>query len=98
MRPASAPSAPAMKEKLIRPNADDDARIARGAAADPDAAPDLSATVAGIIQARVGRPPKPNRKVSVALRLDREAVRAIRRPGAGWQTRINAALRRSKTS
>ena len=97
MRPASAPGARAMKEKLIRPNADDDARIARGAAADPDAAPDLSATVAGIIR-RVGRPPKPNRKVSVTLRLDREAVERFKATGAGGKTRINAALRRSKTS
>ena len=86
-----------MKEKLIRPNADDDARIARGAAADPDAAPDLSAAVAGIFR-RVGRPPKPNRKVSVTLRLDREAVERFKATGAGGKTRINAALRRSKTS
>ena len=86
-----------MKEKLIRPNADDDARIARGIAADPDAAPDLSAPIAGIIR-RVGRPPKPNRKVSVTLRLDREVVERFKATGAGWQTRINAALRRSKTS
>ncbi len=86
-----------MKGKLIRPNADDDARIARGIAADPDAAPDLSAPVAGIIR-RAGRPPKPNRKVSVTLRLDRDVVERFKATGAGWQTRINAALRRSKTS
>jgi uncharacterized protein (DUF4415 family) len=86
-----------MKEKLIRPNADDDARIARGIAADPDAAPDLSEPVAGIVRT-VGRPPNPNRKVSVTLRLDREVVERFKATGAGWQTRINAALRKSKTS
>ena len=71
-----------MKEKLIRPNADDDARIARGVAADPDTAPDLFEPIAGIIR-RVGRPPKPNRKVSVALRLDREVVERFKATGAG---------------
>ncbi len=42
-----------MREKFIRPGADEDARIARGIAADPDAAPDLSKPVAGIVR-RVG--------------------------------------------
>jgi uncharacterized protein (DUF4415 family) len=83
-------------KKLIRPSADDDDRIARGIAADPDAAPDLSAPVVGIVR-RVGRPPKPDRKVSVTLRLDREVVDRFKATGAGWQTRINAALRKSKT-
>ena len=81
-----------MKEKLARPSADDDARIARGIAADPDAAPDLSKPVAGIVR-RAGRPPKSDRKVSVTLRLDRDIVERFKAAGAGWQTRINAALR-----
>ena len=86
-----------MREKLLRPNPDEDARIARGIAADPDAAPDLSTPHPGVGR-RVGRPPKPNRKVSVTLRLDREVVERFKATGAGWQTRINAALRRTKAS
>jgi uncharacterized protein (DUF4415 family) len=83
-----------MREKLGRPNAKEDARIARGIAADPDAAPDLSKPVEGIVR-RVGRPLKPDRKVSVTLRLDRDVVERFKATGAGWQTRINAALKKS---
>jgi uncharacterized protein (DUF4415 family) len=84
-----------MRNKLIRPTASEDARIARGIAADPDAAPDLSKPVARIVRL-VGRPPKADRKVSVTLRLDREVVERFKATGAGWQTRINAALKRSR--
>src|SRR3974377_960630 len=84
-----------MKDRLIRPAASEDARIARGMAVDPDAAPDMSQPVAGIVR-RIGRPPKADRKVSVTLRLDREVVARFKATGAGWQTRINAALKRSR--
>jgi uncharacterized protein (DUF4415 family) len=83
-----------MREKLVRPTASEDARIARGIAADPDAAPDLSKPVAGIVR-RLGRPPKADRKVSVTLRLDRDVIERFKATGAGWQTRINAALKKS---
>ena len=83
-----------MRKKLIRPSADEDASIARGIAADPDAAPDLSEPVHGIVR-RFGRPPKPDSKASVTLRLDRDVVERFKATGAGWQTRMNAALRRS---
>lgn len=83
-----------MREKLIRPTAEEDARIARGIDADPDAAPDLSEPVPGIVRRR-GRPPRANRKVSVTLRLDGDVVERFKATGAGWQTRINAALKKS---
>ena len=84
-----------MRIKLIRPTAGEDEIIARAIAADPDAAPDLSTPVAGVIR-RQGRPPKPDRKVSVTLRLDRDVVERFKATGAGWRTRINAALRKSR--
>jgi uncharacterized protein (DUF4415 family) len=83
-----------MRGKLIRPTADEDGRIARGVAVDRDAAPDLSTPVPGIVR-RPGRPPKADRKVSVTLRLDRDVIERFKAAGAGWQTRINAALRKS---
>jgi uncharacterized protein (DUF4415 family) len=46
----------------------------------------------------VGRPSKPNRKVSITLRHDREVVERFKATGAGWQTRINAALRKTTAS
>jgi uncharacterized protein (DUF4415 family) len=84
-----------MKKRLARPSPDEDAQIAKGIAADPDAAPDLSKPLAGVIRRR-GRPPKANPKVSVTLRLDEDVVERFRATGQGWQTRINAALKRSK--
>lgn len=83
-----------MRERLVRPTAEEDARIARGIAVDPDAAPDLSEPVSGVVR-RVGRPPRADRKVSVTLRLDRDVVERFKATGAGWQTRINAALKKS---
>src|SRR6266699_3366276 len=46
---------------------------------------------------RRGRPPisgKP--KTAVTLRLDEDVVQAYRQTGEGWQTRINADLRRAR--
>jgi uncharacterized protein (DUF4415 family) len=51
--------------------------------------------MAGIVR-RPGRPPKANRKISVTLRLDRDVIERFRTTGVGWQTRINAALKRAK--
>ncbi|MDO4708530.1 MAG: BrnA antitoxin family protein [Pseudomonadota bacterium] len=41
---------------------------------------------------RIGRPPGSN-KVSTTVRFDRDIVEAFRAGGAGWQTRMNDALR-----
>jgi len=43
-----------------------------------------------------GRPPgsvAATRKTSITIRLDDDVMSAFRATGAGWQTRINAALR-----
>ena len=79
-----------MKSKRLRANPEEDRTIAHAIARDPDAAPDLSRS--GIVR-RGGRPTKPDAKVSVALRLDRDIVERFKASGAGWRTRINAALR-----
>lgn len=41
-----------------------------------------------------GRPRKENPKAQVTLRLDAEVLDHFKSSGAGWQTRINAVLRR----
>ena len=81
-----------MKSRLLRPTSEEDAEIARGIERDPDAAPDLSEPVPGIVR-KVGRPAKPDAKISVTLRLDHDVVERFKASGPGWQTRINAALR-----
>ena len=43
---------------------------------------------------RRGRPRSDNPKLPVTIRLDRDLVEWFKRGGEGWQTRINAELRR----
>ncbi|WP_249208441.1 BrnA antitoxin family protein [Gluconobacter albidus] len=69
---------------------------------DPDDAPELTdvffeaATVrSGKTVVRRGRPTNPHRKQQVTLRLDADVLDAFKRQGAGWQTRINEALKAS---
>jgi uncharacterized protein (DUF4415 family) len=45
---------------------------------------------------RRGRPPLPNPKQAVKLRLDADVLAAYRKTGPGWQTRINTDLRRAR--
>lgn len=45
---------------------------------------------------RRGRPPLANPKEAVKLRLDADVLAAYRKSGDGWQTRINADLRKAR--
>ena len=45
---------------------------------------------------RRGRPPLANPKQAVKLRLDADVLVAYRKTGTGWQTRINADLRKAR--
>jgi uncharacterized protein (DUF4415 family) len=42
-----------------------------------------------------GRPKAAVRKMAIKLRLDPDVVQAFRKGGPGWQTKMNAALRRA---
>lgn len=42
-----------------------------------------------------GRPPKENPKKLVSLRLDPDVIEKFRATGKGWQSRINAELRKA---
>ncbi len=42
-----------------------------------------------------GRPPSPNPKQQVTLRLDPDVLDQFRATGKGWQSRINAELRKA---
>jgi uncharacterized protein (DUF4415 family) len=44
---------------------------------------------------RRGRPPLEHPKEAVKLRLDHDVLAAYRKTGRGWQTRINADLRKA---
>ena len=47
---------------------------------------------------RRGRPPSAASKLSIKLRLDPDVIEHFRATGPGWQTRINATLRRAAKS
>lgn len=68
---------------------EEDAAITSAAKADPDAQP------VDELFARRGRPRLANPKKPVLLRLDPEVVSRFKAGGEGWQTRMNAALRRA---
>jgi uncharacterized protein (DUF4415 family) len=42
----------------------------------------------------VGRPPAENPKERISLRVDADVLETFRSTGRGWQTRMNAVLRR----
>ena len=74
-----------------------------GAWRDPDDAPmltekffDRAEIRRGEKVVRRGRPPLPNPKQAVKLQLDADVLAAYRRTGRGWQTRINADLRKAR--
>jgi uncharacterized protein (DUF4415 family) len=70
---------------------------------DPDDAPELTEKFFDRAEIRDGdkiirrgRPPLPQPKQAVSLRLDADVVAAYRKTGEGWQTRINTDLRKAR--
>jgi uncharacterized protein (DUF4415 family) len=71
--------------------------------ADPDNAPPLTDEFFDRAEIRHGdkiirrdRPPLASPKQAVKLRLDADVLAAYRKTGDGWQTRINADLRKAR--
>lgn len=73
---------------------EEDEEITAAALADPDT-PLLEEVLESNERRRLGRPPLPYTKRSVHLRLDQEVIDFFVKDGRGWQTRINAALRKA---
>ena len=69
---------------------------------DPDDAPELTDEyferadqyVGGKLVRR-GRPLDPNRKQSISLRIDGDVLERFKADGPGWQSRMNAAVRKA---
>ena len=53
------------------------------------------ALLAALARPKGGRPVKADKKIALTLRLDPDIVAAFKREGPGWQTRINAVLRKA---
>jgi uncharacterized protein (DUF4415 family) len=91
----------ALSSGLANLDATTDDDIARQIAEDRDTAPELTddwfdkAEIRyGDEVIRRGRPPLDAPKKLVSLRLDRDVIERFRAGGPGWQSRINAALRK----
>ena len=92
-----------LRSDLAKLDATTDEEIARQIAEDPDTAPELTDEWFDkadfyigdkLIRRGRGRPPAENPKKLVSLRLDQDVIETFRAGGAGWQSRINAALRK----
>jgi uncharacterized protein (DUF4415 family) len=46
-----------------------------------------------LLKPKRGRPPLPNTKRHINLRIDEDIISAFQQSGQGWQTRMNLALR-----
>ena len=88
---------PVNKQPLVHPYDPD--TFGDGAFDPDDDAPDLSTPywVEQFAKATVqrGRPKSAAPKVSTTLRLDPDVLDSFRAGGPGWQSRINAALRKA---
>jgi uncharacterized protein (DUF4415 family) len=61
----------------------------------PDFSTDEWARVIEAAPVQRGRPKAAVRKVSTSIRLDPDIIVAFKAKGPGWQSRINAALRKA---
>jgi uncharacterized protein (DUF4415 family) len=94
---------PVIYRDLEKVDATTDEEIARQIAEDPDTAPELTDEWFDkadlhygetLLRRGRGRPPLDTRKKLVSLRLDQDVIDRFRAGGPGWQSRINAALRK----
>ncbi|EDZ7910666.1 BrnA antitoxin family protein [Salmonella enterica] len=89
---------PKLKPGTIFPTNEEDAKIRKAVASDPDAMllEDENIKLVSLNNLkslrRKGRPVTDCPKVSVNIRYSPEVVEAFRATGNGWQTRMNAAL------
>ena len=65
------------------------------AAKGPEALPPALLAAFPNTKLRGGRPPGSD-KLQISIRLDKDVVEKFKATGPGWQTRINAALRRAR--
>ncbi|WP_447921614.1 BrnA antitoxin family protein [Achromobacter aegrifaciens] len=82
---------PKLKPGTIVPTREEDEAINRGIAADPDTY-ELGAVDLKQMK-RIGRPKAEVTKERITIRLSPDVLEQFRATGAGWQTKVDAALR-----
>jgi len=85
---------PKLKPQTIIPTPDEDLAITAAAATDPDSMP-LTDTQwkQAKPKSRIGRPSADITKERITIRLSRDVLKQFREGGAGWQTRMDLALK-----
>lgn len=83
---------PKLKKGTIVPTDQEDAAITAAAEADPDNPP-LSDEMLERMRPVRGRPKLEHPKENISMRLDADLLKRLRAE-EGWQTRVNAILRR----
>ncbi len=79
--------------EVILPTSKEDAAIHAGIAKDPDT---YELSTAEIKQLRrPGRPPSAVKRPMLSMRTDPDVLAKLRASGPGWQTRVNALLRKA---
>lgn len=80
---------------IVAPTPEEDAEIITAALDDPDAQPLTDAQLAAMVPMRAirGRPKAESKKVLLSVRYSPEVVAFFKSTGAGWQSRMDAALR-----
>ena len=85
---------PKLKPGTILVTAEEELKIQAGIDADPDAYSLTDAECEKVKPTvRIGRPPAEVTKERITIRLSHDVVTQFRATGAGWQTRMDAALR-----
>jgi uncharacterized protein (DUF4415 family) len=88
-------SKPSTKVNLKMPTIEEDASITAAAESDPDALPLTDRQMSEMVPLRVlrGRPKLANKKQLVSIRYSPEVIAYFKASGAGWQARMDAALK-----
>lgn len=81
------------KLEIYIPTEEEDEALSAAALADQDNPPLTDAELATVAKRRRGRPAAAVKNVPISLRVDPEVLAAFQGGGAGWQTRMNEALR-----
>ena len=79
--------------EIHMPTPEEDSAMTAAALSDDDNPPLTDAELATVATRRRGRPAAAVKNVPISLRVEPAVLAAFQGGGAGWQTRMNAALR-----
>jgi len=87
------------RSTILMPTAEEDKAITAAAKSDPDAQPLTPKQLKAMVPIRVlrGRPRSENKKLLVSVRYSPEVIAYFKSTGEGWQSRMDAVLRKYVT-